>query len=92
MICLIYQTITTPDGLIFSLYGPEVGRRHDVTLSRERGIQERLQPCHFINRRQFSLYTDAAYMFVVYLLSTLLVKYSEQDGSKRLTWNAENGR
>ena len=28
----------------------------------------------------------------VYLLSTLLVKYSEQDGSRRLTWNVENGR
>ena len=26
MHCLIYQTLTTPNGLIFSLYGPEVGR------------------------------------------------------------------
>lgn len=25
--CLIYQTITTPDGLVFYMYGPEVGRR-----------------------------------------------------------------
>ena len=32
MHCLICQTITTRDGLIFSLYGPEVGRKHGVTL------------------------------------------------------------
>ena len=52
MHCLIYQTITTPDGLIFSLYGPEVGRRYDVTLLRESGIEEGLQSCLLINGRQ----------------------------------------
>lgn len=31
----IYQTITNPDGLIFYLYGPEVVRRHDLTLYRQ---------------------------------------------------------
>ena len=30
--CLIYQTITTPDGLMFYLYGAEVGSCHDMTL------------------------------------------------------------
>ena len=28
---------------------------------------------------------------VVHLFSTLLVKYLEQDGSKRLTWDVEMG-
>ena len=62
MHCLIYQTITSPDGLIFSLYGPEVSRRHDVTLLREIGIEEGLQSCLLINGRQYYLYADAAYM------------------------------
>eukprot|EP00171_Calliarthron_tuberculosum_P021462 IDg21462t1 len=29
MHCLVYQTITTPDGLIFHMYGPVEGRRPD---------------------------------------------------------------
>lgn len=32
--CLIYQIITTPDGLIFHIYGPDVGQRHYTTLYR----------------------------------------------------------
>lgn len=32
MQCLIYQAIKSPDGLILALYGPEVGRRHDLSL------------------------------------------------------------
>lgn len=34
--CLMYQTITTPDGLIFHMYGPGVGRRYDLAFLRER--------------------------------------------------------
>ena len=45
MPCLSYQTLTTPDGLIFSLYGPEVGRRHDMTLLRGSGLNDILQTC-----------------------------------------------
>lgn len=62
MHCLIYQTVTTPDGLIFYLYGPEVGRRHDTTLLRKSGLEERLQAILLIDGRQFYLYGDAAYM------------------------------
>ena len=43
MYCLVYQTITTPDGLIFSLYGPQVGRRHDLTLLRNSGVVSRVR-------------------------------------------------
>ena len=60
--CLMYQTVTTPDGLIFHLYGPEVGRRHDLTLLRESGLQDRLRICLKINDRQFYIYGGAAYM------------------------------
>jgi len=41
--CLIYQTVTTPDGLMFYLYGPEVGCRHDMTLYRQRNLDSDLQ-------------------------------------------------
>ena len=60
--CLMYQTETTPDGLIFHLYGLEVGGRHDLTLLRESKLQDRLQICLKINGRQFYIYSDAAYM------------------------------
>ena len=45
----IYQTITIPDGLIFSLYEPEIGRRHDLTRVRESEIEESLDNCLLIN-------------------------------------------
>ena len=60
--CLIYQTLTTPDGLIFHMYGPEVGRRHDLTLLRESGLGESLSNCLNVNGRQFYIFGDAAYM------------------------------
>ena len=59
---LIFQTITMPDGLIFSLYGPEVGRRHECTLLRESGLEERLKGWFNIVGRPYYLYGDAAYM------------------------------
>jgi DDE superfamily endonuclease len=40
--CFSYQTITLPDGLIFSVYGPEDGRRHDITLYSKRNMDEKL--------------------------------------------------
>ena len=60
--CLMYQTVSTPERLIFHLYGPEVGRRHDLTLLRESKLQDRLQVCLKINGSQFYIYGDAAYM------------------------------
>ena len=62
MPCLIYQTITTPDGLIFSLYGPEVGRRHDITVLRSSGVSEILQDCLQIDGEQFYIFADKAYI------------------------------
>lgn len=35
--CFIYKTVTPPDGLMFHVYGPEVGRGHDMTLYRHIG-------------------------------------------------------
>lgn len=30
--CLLYKSISTPDGLMFHIYRPEVGHRHDMAL------------------------------------------------------------
>lgn len=62
MHCLIYQTLSTPDGLMFALYGPEVGRRHDLTLYYNSGWDEVLEQSLFINGRQFYIYGDKAYL------------------------------
>lgn len=37
---LIYQTMTTPDDLLFFMYGPMEGHRHDLTLLRESGWEQ----------------------------------------------------
>ena len=60
--CLIHQTITTPDGLLFSLYGPEVGRRHDLTLLRDSGWNEILQECLNVEGSYYYIYGDSAYL------------------------------
>ena len=65
--CLVYQTITTPDGLLFSLYGPEESRRHDMTLLHNSGISKALSSCLLINGRQFYVYGDAGYILRVWM-------------------------
>ena len=60
--CLIYQTVTTPDGLIFHLYGPEVGRRHDMYLYRTSGLDGILRDTLLIEGKQYAIYGDAAYL------------------------------
>ena len=67
MHCLVYQTITTPDGLIFHLHGPEVGRRHDLTLLRSSQIESTLQENMVIDGKQYCIYGDAAYMLRAWL-------------------------
>jgi len=60
--CLIYQTVTTPDGLMFYLYGPEVGRRHDMTLYRQSNLDSALQEGLSIDGKQYCVYGDSAYL------------------------------
>lgn len=60
--CLVFQTITTPDGLIFHLYGPVEGRRPDAYLYRESGVDLLLQQHLHIDGEQFYLYADKAYV------------------------------
>lgn len=60
--CLIYLTVTTPDGLMFYLYGSEVGSRHDVTLYRQSGLDDALQELCGIKGQQFYVYGNSAFI------------------------------
>ena len=60
--CLIFQTVRTPDGLVFYMFGPEVGRRHDMTLFRQSGFNEELQSHLMVGGMHYCTYGDAAYM------------------------------
>lgn len=68
--CLIYKAITTPDGVMFYMYGPEVGRRHDMTLYRESGIGPTLEEGIFINGKQYCIFGNAAYILRAWLQTT----------------------
>eukprot|EP00733_Pompholyxophrys_punicea_P000331 Pompholyxophrys_punicea_v1_NODE_81_length_3705_cov_14.177534.p4 type:complete len:112 gc:universal NODE_81_length_3705_cov_14.177534:2824-2489(-) len=39
---LKFQSLLTPDGLIHTMFGPVVGRRHDAFMLRESGLVENL--------------------------------------------------
>lgn len=67
MHCLSYQTITTPDGLIFALWGPEVGRRHDLTLLRKSGWEIKFIESLFLDAVQYYVYCDSAYNLRPYM-------------------------
>lgn len=67
MHCLVYQTITTPDRLIFLFYGPEVGLIHDTTHLRNHGIEGTLQDCLLIEGHQDSIYANVAYVLIPWL-------------------------
>lgn len=62
MNCLIYQNITTPDGLLSHHYKPEVGRRNDTTLYKNAGMDSILQHAMMFNGIQCCIYGDAAYI------------------------------
>ena len=59
---LKFQTVTTPDGLIFHFYGPVTGRRHDITMYCKAGTDDMLQAGLHIGGIQDCIYGDKAYL------------------------------
>ena len=59
---LKFQNVLTPDGLFFHLFGPFEGRRHDMTLYHESGLDALLSSALVVDGNQYYLYGDAAYM------------------------------
>jgi len=65
--CVKFQAISLPDGLIFNIFGPVEGRRHDMTLYRRSNIAADLERSLLIGGRQFYIYGDPAYVLRAYL-------------------------
>lgn len=61
-LCLIYQSTTTHNSLIFHKYDPEVGRRHDTFLHSQNEMDLIMQESLLIARLQVYIYVDSAYM------------------------------
>ena len=61
---LVYQTITTPDGLVFHMYGPIEGRQPDAYLYHASNIDRELSTHLHIDVHQYNLYADKAYYYV----------------------------
>lgn len=62
-----YQSVLSPDGLIFHLHGPVEGRRHDMTLYHESGLDAIPANELFIDGVQFRIYGDATYFLRLWL-------------------------
>lgn len=49
------------------MYGPELGRRHDINFNRDSNIDAALEEEQRIDVKQFYIYTDKAYMIQPWL-------------------------
>lgn len=57
---VLYSRVTICDRSVLYLYGPEVGRHHDVKLLRQSGLHAALEQLGAINNQHFSIYDDSA--------------------------------
>jgi len=57
-----FQSICTPDGLLFQLLGPVEGRRPDMLLYHESGIDAQLEATLLIDETQFCIYGHSPYI------------------------------
>jgi nuclease HARBI1 len=56
---LIWQVVTTPDGMLFHVFGPFEGRRHDMNLYAESGLDDVLAEKLLIDGAQDHIYGDS---------------------------------
>lgn len=66
--CLENQSVTTPHGLIFHLYGPVEGLRQDAYLYLKSQLEESLQYNLNLNALQFYIYGDQFYVLHPWIL------------------------
>jgi DDE superfamily endonuclease len=62
---LKWQVVTTPDGMLFHVFGPFEGRRHDMHLYAESGLDDVLAERLLIEGAQYHLYGDSGYSSTV---------------------------
>jgi hypothetical protein len=62
---LKFQSVSLPNGIIAHLYGPEDGRRHDITLFRNSGVMAQLVALQAATQERYgvayTIYGDSAY-------------------------------
>jgi nuclease HARBI1 len=66
---LKWQAVTTPDGIVFHCFGPFEGRRHDMHLYAQSGIDDVLSQELQIDGVQHYLYGDSGYALRPYLIT-----------------------
>lgn len=71
---LIYQSVTKPDGMIFSLFGTEIGSRNYLSVIRSSGIEEILENCLNVDRVQHYIVADNAYVLQPFFQVVVLSK------------------
>jgi DDE superfamily endonuclease len=64
---LKWQIVTTPDGMLFHVFGPFEGRRHDMHLYADSGLDDVLGDSLLIGGIQYHLYGDSGYALRPYL-------------------------
>lgn len=88
MHCLNYQTIMTPDVLLFSLRVPQVGHRHDLKLFRTSGWPQQLRTQLEIDGVKCCLFGDSAYTLSSYMqisFSFLSATQEQRTFNKRMS-------
>ena len=58
-----FQGTVTPDGVIFSLYGPIEGSRHDAHMYQISGLRQLMEEHMTIVDQAYQVYGDPAYGF-----------------------------
>jgi hypothetical protein len=66
---LKWQVVTTPDGMLFHVFGPFERRRHDMHLYAESGLDDVLAERLLIVGAQYHLYGDSGYALRPYLIT-----------------------
>jgi nuclease HARBI1 len=66
---LKWQVITTPDGMLFHIFGPYEGRRHDMHLYAEPGLDDILSKNILIDGVKHYLFVDMGYALRPYLMT-----------------------
>lgn len=60
---LVYQTISTPDGLMFCLFRPIELRKHYLTLLRHIQWEDVLANCFHIKHHQFYIFLGTMHIY-----------------------------
>lgn len=72
MHCLVYQIISTPDGLMFYVFGLIEGKRRDLTLQCQSQWENVLANCFYINDHQFYTFEDSVYELRTWMIQPFI--------------------